>query len=202
MFDRFRKKDMEPSGAPEFLIVGLGNPGAKYEGTRHNIGFICVDLLAQKHDFKIKNLKFKSLYADVRLCGHRCLVMKPQTFMNNSGISVREAAQFYKIPPQNIIIIFDDISLPPGRLRIRAKGSAGGHNGLKSIIYHLNSDEFPRVKIGVGDRPDHSSDLAGWVLSGFSKDDVPLVKDALDRACEALETIVDSGAYEAMNKFN
>ena len=120
--------------------------------------------------------------------------------MNNSGISVREAAQFYKIPPQNIIIIFDDISLPPGPSQNKGKGSAGGHNGLKSIIYHLNSDEFPRVKICVGDRPDHSSDLAGWVLSGFSKDDVPLVKDALDRACEALETIVDSGAYEAMNK--
>lgn len=196
-----RNKNMN-SGSPEYIIAGLGNPGAKYEGTRHNIGFICVDMLAQKLDFKIKKLKFKSLYADEKICGVRCLIMKPQTFMNESGIAIREAAAFYKIPPENIIIIFDDISLEPGRMRIRKKGSAGGHNGLKSIIYHLNSDEFQRIKIGVGSKPHPDYDLADWVLSAFSKNDVPKVREALENACNALELMISGKTDEAMNKFN
>ena len=174
MFDRFRKKGREPSGAPEFLIVGLGKPWRQIRGDAPQYRLYLRRSPRPKARFQDKKsqvqvaVRRRSPVRSQMPCDET-----PDTFMNNSGISVREAAQFYKIPPQNIIIIFDDISLPPGRLRIRAKGSAGGHNGLKSIIYHLNSDEFPRVKIGVGDRPDHSSDLAGWVLSGFSKDDVP-----------------------------
>ena len=139
MFNRFRKQtNSVGTGTHEFLIVGLGNPGNKYTLTRHNAGFLCLDVLAEKFGFRIDRLKFKSLTADVSINGHRCIVMKPQTFMNNSGEAVRECASFYKIPPENIIVIFDDISLEPGKLRIRRKGSHGGHNGMKNIIYHLN----------------------------------------------------------------
>ena len=139
---------------------------------------------------------------DVRLGSHRCLVIKPQTFMNNSGEAVREAAAFYKIPPERIIVIFDDISLPCGKMRIRRKGTDGGHNGIKSIIYHLNSDMFPRIKIGVGSKPHPDYDLADWVLSTFGKDEMPLLQDAVSSACEALRLITDGKTDEAMNKFN
>ena len=149
LFEKW-KTNRSPSGAPEFLIVGLGNPGPKYEFTRHNAGFLCMDLLAQQLGVKIDRIKFKSVVADVAIEGSRCILMKPQTFMNNSGEAVRDAANFYKIPPEHIIILFDDISLPPGKLRIRRKGSDGGHNGIKSILYLLGSDQFPRIKLGVG----------------------------------------------------
>ena len=137
MFDRFRKKTYVSVGTPEFIVVGLGNPGRKYTLTRHNSGFLCIDMLSQKLNFRVDRLKFKSLIADTTINGHRCIVMKPQTFMNNSGEAIRECAAFYKIKPENIIVIYDDISLPPGQLRIRKKGSAGGHNGIKNIISTL-----------------------------------------------------------------
>ena len=197
-----KKSSFSPAGSPEFLIVGLGNPGEKYEYTRHNAGFLTLDRLCVEENFKINKIKFKSLMGDVMLGSHRCLVIKPQTFMNNSGEAVREATAFYKIPPERIIVIFDDISLPCGKLRIRRKGTDGGHNGIKSIIYHLNSDMFPRIKIGVGSKPHPDYDLADWVLSTFSKDEMPLLQDAVSSACEALRLITDGKTDEAMNKFN
>lgn len=202
MLFRRKPKPAPSSGAPEFLIVGLGNPGEKYSFTRHNAGFLCVDLLAQQNGFSLKRLKFRSLTADTTLAGHRCLVLKPQTFMNNSGEAVRDAAAFYKIPPERILVIFDDISLDVGRLRIRRKGTDGGHNGIKSIIYHLNSDAFPRIKIGVGKKPHPDYDLADWVLSSFKKDEQPPLKAALERACEAVLLILDGQIDEAMNRCN
>ncbi len=147
-----RSKGIAP-GPIEFLIVGLGNPGKNYEFTRHNAGFLTLDHIASELDTEITNLKNNALVADVVIDGHRCLLVKPQTFMNNSGTAVRDIAKFYKIPPEKIIVIFDDISLPCGKLRIRRKGTDGGHNGIKSIIYHLNSDLFPRIKIGIARCP-------------------------------------------------
>ena len=202
MLFRRKPKPAPTSGAPEFLIVGLGNPGEKYSFTRHNAGFLCVDLLAEQNGFSLKRLKFRSLTADITLAGHRCLVLKPQTFMNNSGEAVRDAAAFYKIPPERILVIFDDISLDVGRLRIRRKGTDGGHNGMKSIIYHLNSDAFPRIKIGVGKKPHPDYDLADWVLTSFKKDEQHPLKAALERACEAVPLILDGKIDEAMNRCN
>lgn len=186
----------------DYLIVGLGNPGKKYEFTRHNAGFLFADLFADKHNFKIDRLKFKSLIADTRINGKRCLFIKPQTFMNLSGEAVRDAAEFYKIPPEKIIVIFDDISLEPGKMRIRRKGSAGGHNGIKNIIYHMNSEDFPRIKIGVGAKPHPDYDLADWVTSPFSKDELKKLRTACDNACDALELMIDGKIDEAMGKFN
>ncbi len=198
----FKKKDEHPTGSPEFLIVGLGNPGSKYENTRHNTGFLFMEMLSEKLGVKIKRLKFKALLGDAVIAGRRCLLMLPQTFMNNSGEAVREAAQFYKIAPQNIIIVFDDTSLPCGKLRIRRHGSAGGHNGIKSIILCLNSDEFPRIKIGIGDKPHPDFDLRDYVLSGFLKAEIPLVKQAMENACAALEMIVSGDIEGAMGRYN
>lgn len=203
MFNRFRKQSITVSvGTPEFLVVGLGNPGNKYTLTRHNAGFLCLDMLSQKQNFKIDRLKFKSLISDTAINGHRCIVMKPQTFMNNSGEAVRECAAFYKISPENIIVIYDDISLDVGKLRIRRKGTDGGHNGIKSIIYHLNSDQFPRIKIGVGKKPHPDYDLADWVLSEFKKDEQKALEPALENACSALWLLLDSQIDKAMNQFN
>lgn len=203
MFNRFRKQSSTASvGTPEFLVVGLGNPGNKYTLTRHNAGFLCLDMLSQKQNFKIDRLKFKSLICDTAINGHRCIVMKPQTFMNNSGEAVRECAAFYKISPENIIVIYDDISLDVGKLRIRRKGTDGGHNGIKSIIYHLNSDQFPRIKIGVGKKPHPDYDLADWVLSEFKKDEQKALEPALENACSALWLLLDSQIDKAMNQFN
>lgn len=203
MFEKWKnRRATTPSGAPEYLIAGLGNPGPKYEYTRHNAGFLCIDLLAQQLGVKIDRIKFKSIVADVAIEGRRCLLMKPQTFMNNSGEAVRDAANFYKIPPEHVIILFDDISLPPGKLRIRRKGSDGGHNGIKSIIYLLNSDQFPRVKLGVGAKPHPDYDLADWVLSPFQKDELPRMKEAMEKACEAARLIVQDDMDHAMNLYN
>lgn len=189
-------------GAPEFLIVGLGNPGKKYELTRHNAGFLFADLLADKQGLKINKIQFKSVTACAIIAGRKCLLMKPQTFMNNSGEAVREAANFYKIPPENIVVVFDDIFLPCGKMRIRRKGSAGGHNGIKSIIYHLNSDNFPRIKLGVGEKPHPDYDLADWVLSTFKKDEIPALRQAAENACQAAELIISGDTDGAMNRFN
>lgn len=197
----FKSRRQEPVGAPEYLIVGLGNPGRKYETTRHNAGFLCLDLLAQKHSVKIDRLRFKALTGDVTLGGHRCILMKPQTMMNLSGEAVRQAAQFYKIPAEKIIVIFDDISLDCGRMRIRRKGSDGGHNGIKSIIYQLSSDLFPRIKLGVGAKPHPDYDLADWVLSEFTQADLKNLREVCEKACDALELMVDGNIDAAMSKF-
>ena len=191
-----------PQGPVEYIIAGLGNPGDKYAGTRHNIGFMAVDALAEKNKFDIKKIKFKALIADAVINGKRCIVMKPSTFMNNSGEAIRECADFYKIPPEKVLVIFDDVSLDAGKLRIRRKGSAGGHNGIKSIIYHLQSDEFPRIKIGVGQKPTPEYDMVSWVLGTIPKADEEALKSALDKAVSAAETIVGGSVDEAMNKYN
>ena len=201
MFRRFRKSESAVT-PPEFLIVGLGNPDRKYALTRHNSGFLCVDELAEKKGFKIDRLKFKSLTARTEIAGKNALVIKPSTYMNNSGIAVKEAASFYKIKPENIIVIFDDVSLDVGKMRIRRKGTDGGHNGIKSIIYHLQSDAFPRIKIGVGHKPNEEYDLADWVLSRFTEDEQKALLPVFENAAEAVELIVDGKIDEAMNKFN
>ena len=202
MFNRFRKTTNVSVGTPEFIVVGLGNPGNKYTLTRHNSGFLCLDMLSEKFNFKIDRLKFKSLICDTKINGHRCIVMKPQTFMNNSGEAVRECASFYKIPPERVIVIYDDISLDVGKLRIRRKGTDGGHNGIKSIIYHLNSDQFPRIKVGCGKKPHPDYDLADWVLSEFKKDEQKSLEPALENACKALELFLDNQIDKAMNLYN
>ncbi len=184
------------------MIVGLGNPGGKYEITRHNAGFLCADLFAESMNTEIKRLKYHALTAEVNIDGHRCLLMKPQTFMNNSGEAVGEAAKFYKIPAEKVIVMFDDISLPIGKLRVRRKGSAGGHNGIKSIISHLGSENFPRVKIGVGAKPHPDYDLADWVLASFKKEDFPALKEAMVNAGEAVKLIVNGNTDKAMNLYN
>ena len=185
-----------------YLVAGLGNPGKQYEMTRHNIGFHTIDYMADQLGVKIKKLKYKALYGETQIGGEKVLLVKPQTYMNLSGESVSGFADFYKIPTENIIIISDDIALKAGKIRVRAKGSAGGHNGLKSIIYMLNSDKFPRVRIGVG-APEHEEyDLADYVLGKFGKDEIPVLEDAIIRACGAVKEIIERGPESAMNKFN
>ena len=182
----------------EYLIVGLGNPGKKYEFTRHNAGFLFVDILSEKFAFTVKKLKFHALIGEARINGKRCLVMKPQTMMNCSGEAVKEACSFYKIPPENVIVVFDDISLDVGKLRIRRNGSAGGHNGIKSIINHLGSDNFPRIKVGVGAKPHPDYDLKDYVLSSFSKQEQETLKKTMEKACDAVELIVGGDVDKAM----
>lgn len=189
-------------GTYEYLIVGLGNPGARYEMTRHNAGFLALDLFAVKENLSIKKLKYHSLVCDAVINGKRCLIMKPQTFMNNSGEAVGEAARFYKIPPERVIVISDDISLDAGKIRIKRKGSAGGHNGLKSIIAHLGSENFVRIKVGVGKKPSADYELVDWVLGKFPKDVQPNLKSALENAANALPYIVNDEIDKAMNLFN
>lgn len=201
MFRRF-KKNADVSFSPEFLVVGLGNPGLKYELTRHNTGFLFVETLTQKYNFTVKKIKFKSLIGDITIGTSRVIVMKPQTFMNDSGTAVRECAEFYKIPFEKIIVVFDDTSLPVGTLRVRRCGSDGGHNGIKSIIYHLGSDQFPRIKLGIGQRPHPDYDLKDYVLSGFSKDEALLMKNAMEKACDALALILDGDIEKAMSAYN
>ncbi len=198
----FFKKKEKPSGSIDYMIVGLGNPGDKYEATRHNAGFIAIDMLAEKLGCSLTKLKFKSLYGTADIGDKKCLLLKPQTFMNNSGEAVRDAAGFYKIPVENIIVVSDDISLDVGKLRIRRKGSDGGHNGLKSIIYLLNNDNFARIKIGVGKKPHPDYDLADWVLSRFKNDEVNDLKAAAENACDAIKLMVGGKTDMAMNKFN
>ncbi|MDO4380103.1 MAG: aminoacyl-tRNA hydrolase [Clostridia bacterium] len=197
-----KKEKFSSNGTFDYMIVGLGNPGKKYEFTKHNAGFLCIDLFAQNLGVKIDRLKFKALIADVRIGGKRCLLMKPQTFMNLSGEAVREAAEFYKIPPEKIIVIFDDISLEPGRLRIRRKGSDGGHNGIKSIIFQLQSDAFPRIKLGIGKKPHPDFDLADWVLEPFSKDALTALRSACENAGEAVKLMIYGKTDEAMSRYN
>ncbi len=196
------KAKKEYTGTFDYMLVGLGNPGKQYEITRHNAGFICIDIFAEKYGIKINRLKFKSLMGEVKIGSQRCLVLKPQTFMNLSGEAVRDAAEFYKIPPERIIVVFDDISLEPGKLRIRRKGSAGTHNGMKNIIYHMKSDMIPRIKIGVGERPNPEYDLADWVLSRFTKKEAEEIKKAADNVIGALELMVKGQIDKAMSDYN
>lgn len=184
-----------------YAIIGLGNPGTKYKGTRHNIGFDTIDCLAQRNNAKVTKIKFKSLYGETQIGNEKVLLVKPQTYMNKSGESVLEICKFHKLPIENIIVIVDDIDIKFGSLRIRAKGSAGTHNGLKSIIYLLQSDNFPRVKIGVG-KPNEHQDLADFVLSGFSKDHRMIIDNTVEQAAKAVEKIITSGISAAMNEFN
>ena len=185
-----------------WLIVGLGNPGREYEKTRHNAGFRAIDLLAEKLGCKIDKGKFQGLYGQVVRGGAKLLLLKPQTYMNLSGRSVLQLSAYFHIPPQRIIVLFDDISLEPGRLRIRADGSAGGHNGIKSIISEVGSQDFPRVKIGVGGKAHPEQDLADHVLSGFSASEEKALQSALERTCDAALCIIDRGVPEAANRFN
>jgi len=204
----FRKKTTAdtgfqgPVGKPEFIIAGLGNPGKDYEYTRHNAGFLALDLLCNKYNFRTDRVKYQAMTATVSIDGHSCLVMRPQTYMNLSGNAIKEAADFYKIPPENVIVLYDDISLPLGTLRIRKKGSAGGHNGIKSIIAQLGSDNFPRLKIGVGEKPDPDSDLKDHVLGRFSKEDMNTIKAAMTKAVDAIPFILNGDTEGAMSRYN
>ena len=185
-----------------WLIVGLGNPGKEYERTRHNYGFLALDILSAKLNCKIDKCKFQGLYGQTTYNGKKLYLLKPQTFMNSSGISIGQISSFFKIPPQQIIVLFDDISLEPGKLRIRSNGSAGGHNGIKSIIAELGSQDFPRVKIGVGAKPHPEYSLVDWVLSSPSAADEAKLKPALTHAADAALAIVDKGFTEAANRYN
>ena len=185
-----------------WLIVGLGNPGKEYEKTRHNCGFRAIDILAQKLGCKVDKGKFQGLYGQVNYSGTKLLLLKPLTYMNLSGRSVLQLSAYFHVPPQRIIVLFDDISLEPGRLRIRAEGSAGGHNGIKSIIAELGSQDFPRVKIGVGGKAHPEQNLADHVLSGFSASEEKALQSALDRAADAALCIIDKGVPEAANRYN
>lgn len=189
-------------GKIEYIVAGLGNIGREYEGTRHNAGFMAIDAICEKCGVRVDTAKFHALVGDTTLGGKRVLLMKPTTFMNNSGEAVGEATRFYKIPPENVIIISDDISLAPGKLRVRRRGSHGGHNGLKSIEAHLSSNLYPRVKIGVGEKPHPDYDLADWVLGKFSAEDATLLRDATKKAVVAIELIVSGDIDGAMCKYN
>ena len=193
---------LKTPGSVSWLLVFLGNPGPKYDCTRHNAGFMAGDALAKKLGVGISRLRFKALTAACEINGEKALLMKPQTFMNLSGEAVGEAARFYKVPPEHVLVVSDEISLPLGKLRVRPKGSAGGHNGLKSIIASLGSDAFPRVRIGVGAPPHPDYDMADWVLSVFRNQDLEDMLTAASQAAEAVITYVTDGPERAMNRFN
>lgn len=209
VFDIFAKLDAEKQqkqtatgGAVSWLVVGLGNPGTKYAGTRHNVGFRALDQHSKQAGVAIDKMKFKALIGEGSLGGARVLFVKPQTFMNLSGEAVRDAAAFYKIPPERVIVIYDDITQPVGTLRIRAKGSAGGQNGMKNIILHLNSDQFPRIRVGIGDKPHPDYDLADWVLSSFTDDENATLNLVCKQALAAAAEIIANGVPSASNKYN
>ena len=197
----FSSRSTVPAGPVEFLIVGPGNPGRQYENTRHNAGFITLDVIAEKAGARVDRIKFKGLCGEGMLGGKKVLFLKPSTFMNLSGQSVQEAMSFYKLPPEKVLVIFDDISLDPGKLRIRRKGSDGGHNGIKNIIYLSGKDTFPRIKMGVGKKPNPGWDLADWVLSRFTEDEQKALLDAAGKAASAAELIVQGNIDKAMNLY-
>ena len=199
LFSKFKSKD---SGAVEWLIVGLGNPGPKYARTRHNCGWLTIDNLAAKLNAAVTRAKFKSMTAVAEISGKKCLLMKPTTMMNASGEAVVEAMNFYKVPIERVLVISDDVSLDVGKLRIKRKGSDGGQKGLLSIITLTGSEDFPRIKIGVGAKPHPDYDMAAWVLSELSDKEKPAVFEAFGKAAEAVSVIVDGRIDEAMNKFN
>lgn len=184
-----------------WLIVGLGNPGPKYEMTRHNTGFMMIDALAERFSCPVRRIKFKGLYGRCKIAGEDAVLLKPSTFMNLSGQSVTDAMQFFHIPPERVLLIFDDISLDVGRMRIRLKGSDGGHNGVKNILYLSGSDRFPRIKVGIGHKPE-GWDLANWVLSRFSQEELRLLDGVAENLCSAVELIISGQPDKAMNRFN
>lgn len=202
IFKKIENGNNNVKGKIEYIIVGLGNFGIEYNETRHNAGFMAVDRLSKKNSFDISRVKFKSKTGETLISGKRCLVLKPTTYMNNSGEAVAEAMNFYKIPIENVIVIYDDISLEPGKLRIRRKGSDGGHNGIKSIIALTGSDEFPRIKIGIGKKPNPNYNLADWVLSKFSEEDKKALEPVLEKAVDSLSFIVEGNIDKAMNLYN
>ncbi len=204
IFELFKKiEKKEDTKTPiTHMIVGLGNPGDKYKTTRHNAGFLALDYASKKWGCNITTSKFEALVGETVVGGNRTLLLLPQTFMNLSGEAVGKAAKFYKIKPENIIVVFDDISLDVGKMRIRNKGSAGGHNGIKSIIEHLGNDEFPRIKIGVGKKPHPEMDLADWVLSNFTKGEMTVLSDVFENTFNALALMNKGETERAMNSFN
>lgn len=203
IFDLFKKIEEGGDAAPiSAIVVGLGNPGREYEKTRHNIGYVAIDYIAEKLGHKIDRARYHALTAEVKIGPTRVLLMKPTTFMNNSGLAVGEAAAFYKIPPERIVVLHDEISFEPGRMRIRRKGSAGGHNGLKSIISSLGSDAFPRVKIGVGEKPVPEYDLADWVLGRLPKEDNLKISDRLPDIMASVELILGGEIDLAMQRYS
>ena len=202
VFDRIAANSSAARGKIEYVITGLGNPGLEYENTRHNAGFMVLDELAKQLGEDISRLRFKGKTAEVTIEGRRCLLLKPTTFMNNSGEAVVQALEFYKIDAANLIVVCDDISLDCGKLRIRRKGSHGGHNGLRSICELTGRDDFPRIKMGVGKKPHPDYDLAKWVLGKFGRDDGELMSESVKNACECIKLMVQGKTDEAMNKYN
>ena len=190
------------NGGYQWLLVCLGNPGRQYENTRHNIGFLAADELGRREGIKINKLRYRALTGELRVGGQRVLVLKPQTYMNLSGEAVKLAGGFYKIPPDHVLVISDDVALPLGKLRIRAGGSAGGHNGLKNIIAHLGTDQFPRIRLGVGQKPHPDYDMADWVLGKFQGEDKKAVEAAVKKAADAAECLIREGVDKAMNQYN
>ena len=190
------------SSAVDWLVAGLGNPGQKYQNTRHNMGFLTVDLLAEQKNMKLNRVKFKSAYNILSFAGCRCLVMKPQTYMNLSGEAVREAAQFYKVPADHVLVIYDDVSLPVGKLRVRPSGSAGGHNGIKNIIAHLGTQDFPRIKIGTGAPAGGGEEMVDWVTGVPSQAERDVLFESFERAVQAAACVIEHGCQRAMNEFN
>jgi PTH1 family peptidyl-tRNA hydrolase len=194
----FRKS----AGGVQYLVVGLGNPGDNYQNTRHNAGFLALDAIAKAWNIRVDRKKYDALTGEAVIDGQKILLMKPQTFMNLSGVAVEKAASFYHIPPEHILVLFDDISLAPGRLRIRRKGTHGGHNGIRSIIDYLQSEQFPRIKIGVGERTNPNYDLADWVLSRFTENERKLLNEAVSHCPEIAETILAGNIEQAMSRYN
>ena len=203
IFDLFKKIEKKSDTGPvSFIIAGLGNPGQKYDKTRHNAGFLAVDHIAEVHGAKIDRAKYHALVATVEIEGVRVLLMKPETFMNNSGVAIAEAATFFKIPPERVLVLHDEISFDPGVIRIRRKGSAGGHNGLKSIIERLGSEDFPRIKIGVGKKPTPEYDLADWVLGRFPEADLARLGERSSDIESAARLIIAGRIDDAMSRFS
>ena len=190
------------SGGYQWLLVCLGNPGKQYENTRHNIGFLAADEMARREGIKVNKLRYRALTGEIRVGDQRVLVIKPQTYMNLSGEAVKLAGGFYKIAPDHVLVISDDVALPLGKLRIRAGGSAGGHNGLKNIIAHLGTDQFPRIRLGVGQKPHPDYDMADWVLGKFQGEDKKAVEAAVKKAADAAECLIREGVDKAMNQYN
>ena len=191
-----------PQGAPTHIIAGLGNFGTEYENTRHNAGFIAIDHFCKDNGISMDRQKYKAMVAEAAVAGHRVLLMKPLTYMNDSGLAIAEAASFYKIPPENILILVDDINLAPGSLRMRLKGSAGGQNGLKSIIRCIGSENFPRIRIGIGEKPHPAYDLAAWVLSKFTKQDRDALDGTLGRVADAIPLVISGRLDDAVKICN
>ena len=202
VFDRISANSQNARGKIEYVIAGLGNPGLEYENTRHNAGFIVLDMLARQCGEEINRMQFKGRTADVMLGDKRCLLLKPTTYMNNSGESIVQALEFYKLDVSSLIVVCDDISLDVGRLRIRRKGSHGGHNGLRSICELTGSDSYERIKMGVGKKPHPDYDLAKWVLGKIGKEDMEKLNTAAENACECIKLMVQGKTDQAMNKYN